>query len=336
MRFMFTIDTEISMGGALADHSFSPVGAGPRIWGETPRGTAGIDLFMDLFDEFGMRGVFFYEVCGAILFRNCELESAAKHIAARGHDVELHVHPEFKMDLEAVRRGDSPKPSALLSSYSLKDQAKLLCDTAETLESWTGRAPVAFRAGGFAANESTVQALAQTEIPIDSSYNMWSVDMDMCSFSCNPRLNDVALLAPGILEVPVTCYRANGPKGGLRQFDLASLNTSEAIALLEDLYAAGTRVCTSVTHSFRLLKTTDVQYTDARPDAFNIHRLRALCRYLAAHRDRFEVCTYQDLPLQQWKTELQGPQPEPYVPEPPIWTSLARLAVQATKDRGAL
>ncbi len=336
MRFLFTIDTEISMGGALADPRLSPVGAKARIWGETAKGTAGIDLFMDVFDECGMRGAFFYEVCGANLVGKRDLKSAAQHIVARGHDVELHVHPEFNMNLQSVRRGDTAKPSAFLNSYTPKEQAKLLASTAETLEAWTGRAPIAFRAGGFAADEGTVQALAQTEIPIDSSYNMWSVEMDMCNFSCKPPLNDVALVAPGILEVPVTCYRAKGPKGGLRQFDLASLNTTEAIALLEDLYAAGTKVCTSVTHSFRLIKTTDVQYGDARPDTFNIHRLRALCRYLHQHRDRFEVCTYRDLPLQQWQTELAGPQPEPYVPEPPVWTSLARLAVQGTKDRGAL
>jgi|GEM_PF-602749 len=336
LRFLFTIDTEISMGGALADSSLEPVGPEQRIWGQTSSGTAGIDLFMDLFDEFDMKGVFFFEVCGRNVVEEASLERAAKHIHARGHDVELHVHPEFRVDIEAVRAGTAEKPSALFHSYSHAEQVKLLRSTAERLHAWTGRWPSTFRAGGFGADERTMAALKTAGVPIDSSYNMWSIELETCQFDCRPALNDVALLAPGVLEVPVTCYRAAGPRGGLRQFDLAAINATEAIAVLEDLYSAGTRVCTSLTHSFRLLHTTDIQYGDARPDTFNIHRVRALCRFLHDNRDRFEVCTYRDLPLERWQEELATPRRAPYVPSPPAWTSLARLAVQAAKDRGAL
>lgn len=336
LRFLFTIDTEISMGGALQDPELEPVGPEQRIWGQTPEGTAGIDLFMDLFDEFDMRGAFFFEVCGRNVISERSLEQAARHIHGRGHDVELHVHPEFKMQIDAVRAGEAKKPSAFFHTYRHAEQVKLLRSTAERIQAWTGRRPVAFRAGGFAADERTMGALKSVGLPIDSSYNLWSIDRETCKFNCRPALNDVALLPPGVLEIPVTCYRASGPRGGLRQFDLAALNATEAIAVLEELYAAGTRVCTSLTHSFRLLHTTDVQYSDARPDAFNIHRVRALCRFLNDNRDRFEVCTFKDLPLAQWRQDLDGPRAAPYIPSPPAWTSLTRLAVQAAKDRGAL
>jgi len=336
LRFLFTIDTEISMGGALRDPSLSPVGPEQRIWGETEQGRAGIDLFMDLFDEFQMRGVFFFEVCGRNVVEEGELEAAARHIVNRGHDVELHVHPEFRMDIDKVRAGEKKKPSAFFHTYTHQEQVDLVRSTAARLESWTGRAPSAFRAGGFDADVESIREVRDEGVPIDSSYSMWSVELGTCQITEGPRLNDVAWLDAGVLEVPVTCYHASGPRGGLRQLDLASVNVTEAIAILEDLYAAGTRVCTSLTHSFRLIRTTDIQYSDAKPDAFNIHRLRAICRFLYDNRDRFQVCTYKDLPLEAWKSELGAPPAQPYLPSPPTWTSLARLAVQAAKDRGAL
>ena len=337
LRFLFTIDTEISMGGALRDPSLSPVGPEQRIWGETEQGRAGIDLFMDVFDEFGLRGVFFFEVCGRNVVDEASLAEAARHIHQRGHDVELHVHPEFRMDIEKVRAGEADKPSAFLFEYPWEARLRLLRTTAERIEAWTGRRPSAFRAGGFASDEGTLAALAALGIPYDSSYSLWSVGLNTCRYRCDPPLNDVALMDHGRVQVPITCYQAAGPRGGLRQFDLASLSAAEAIAVLEQLYAAGTRVCTSLTHSFRLVKTTDIQYGDARPDGFNIRRLHALCRFLAENPDRFQVCTYRDLPLEQWQRELANERrSQPFLPTPPTWTSLARLAVQAIKDRGVI
>lgn len=336
LRFLFTIDTEISMGGALQDPELTPVGAAQRIWGETNSGRAGIDTFMDVFDEYGMRGVFFYEVCGRNVVEEAALERAAQHIVSRGHDIELHVHPEFRVDMEGYRTGQADKPSALLRDYALQEQVELLSTTADRLERWTGRRPIAFRAGGFGADDRVFEALHAAGLKIDSSYSLWSLALETCQIAAEPRLNDIALMDRGIWEVPVTCYEAAGPRGGLRQFDLASLGVSEAIGVLEDLHANGAWLATSLTHSFRLLKTTDVQYTDARPDETNIHRLRALCRFLAENGDRFQVCTYKDLPLDEWAPALAGPRDPPHLPHPPAWASLARLAVQAVKDRGAL
>lgn len=336
LRVLFTIDTEVSMGGALRDPELQPVGVDRRIWGETDDGYAGIDLFMDVFDEFGLRAVFFFEVCGRNIVDAEGLARAARHIEQRGHDVELHVHPEFRLDLEAVRQGAQAKPSAILADYSVEEQSRILARAAEVLERWTGRRPTAFRAGGFAGDQRAIEAVANAGIPVDSSYNLWSIGAGPCQFDLDPPLNDVCLLDRGVIEVPVTCYQASGPRGGMRQFDLAAVNATEGIAILEEMYAVGMRVACTVTHSFRLIKTTDVQYTDARPDAFNLHRLRAVCRHLAGNPDRYQVCTYRDLPLERWRRELAGPRAEPHIPSPPTWTSVARLAVQAVKDRGAV
>lgn len=172
LRFLFTIDTEVSLGGALEDRSLRPVGAGSRIWGQTRHGRSGIDTFMDIFDEFGMKGVFFVEVCGRHLVQEKTLAHVARHIRARGHDVELHVHPEFIVNLARSRKLSLPKPSAYLCDYEPHVQKSLLFDAFETLKTWTGHAPVAFRAGSFGSNETIFPLLAQLGIKIDSTYNL--------------------------------------------------------------------------------------------------------------------------------------------------------------------
>lgn len=333
---LFTIDTEISMGGAARDPSLSPVGAKKRIWAEAEGGRYGISYFMDVFDEYGMKGVFFFEPVARHVVPEQELEEAARSIVERGHDVELHVHPEFEMDLLRVQRGEMKSPSAALFEHSLEEQRRYIRESARTLAKWTGNKPFAFRAGGYSASEVTLTALAEEGIRVDSSYNLWAVEHGWCGMTSTPRLNDVALLSPDIVEVPVTNLQARGPRGGLRPFELSALNTTEMIAALEQLYEAGARTACGVTHSFRLVRARDHQYRDVAVDRFNVHRLRTLCRYLDRHRDRFTVATYKTLPIERWRKTLGAPPSSLYFPTPPVWSSMLRMVVQGVKDRGAV
>ena len=336
LRVLITIDTEISLGNALRDPNKRPVGAGRRIWGETASGRYGIDLFMDLLETYGMRGVFFFDPVGRHLVPVEELRQAARRITDRGHDVELHIHPEFKMNLEEVRRGQQPAPRPELYAFSREEQGAYFESALDDLEAWTGRRPCAFRAGSHATDDVGMEVCADQQVPIDSSYNLWAIQTGACRLKPNPPLNDVSILPNGIFEVPVTNLRARGPRGGLRPFELSSLNASEMIAAVDQLFEAGFRTCCTMTHSFRLVRTTDDQYETATPDRFNVHRLEALLRHLAAHPERFLVCTYRDLPLERWRHALESPPQEPFLPCPPLWSTVGRLALQAVKDRGAL
>ena len=336
LRVLITVDTEISLGGALEDPNLSPVGVGTRIWGEIDSGQYGIGLFMDLLEEHDMRGVFFFEPMARYLVPAKELEEAARRITDRGHDIELHIHPEFKMNLEAVRKGDGRAPRPELHAFSREEQNAYFAEALDHLEAWTGRRPCAFRAGSHATDDVGIDVCAAQRVSIDSSYNLWAIEAGLCKLPPSPALNDVCLLPNGVFEVPVTNLKPNGPRGGLRPFELSSLNASEMIAAVEQMFEAGVRTCCTMTHSFRLLRTTDAQYKTAAPDLFNIHRLKTLLRYLAAHPDRFSVCTYRDLPLDRWRRELSAPPDVPFFPTPPLWSTVSRMALQAVKDRGVL
>ncbi|MCK6544577.1 hypothetical protein L6R52_01780 [Myxococcota bacterium] len=345
LRFLFTIDTEISMGGAAKAPGLRPVGPRRRIWGETSRGAFGISRFMDVFDEHGLKAVFFFEPVARAVVGAEELEAAARYVVARGHDVELHVHPEFEIDLARVQRREVKSPSKNLFDHGLDVQRRYIRESAECLARWTGRRPIAFRAGGYSADERTLEALVREGITIDSSYSEWAIGIGFCGMVHTPPINDVAILDPGVVEVPVTNVSTLDRLGGLRPLELSSLGAREVIAALEQLWAARARVACSVTHSFRLVKARDPQYRDVEPDLVNLLRLRAVCRFLAEHRDRFEVCTFRSLPIERWRAEAprvcvdRGAKPRaraPFHPRPPLWSSLARAAVQVIKDRGAV
>lgn len=337
LRFIFTIDTEISMGGAKPNNDLQPVGPRRRIWAETDDGAYGITRFMDIFDAHGVRGVFFFEGVARHVVGEEELAKAARCIVERGHDVELHLHPEYEIDIDRWRTNGVARPSKYMFTYSLDEQRRYIRETGDALERWSGRRPIAFRAGGYTANQTTMQALDAEGLSIDSSYNRWAIGEGLCAFPRELELNDAAIIDHGILEIPVTNLKTYGPRGGLRPMELSSLNVAEMVATVEQLYEAGARVCCAVTHSFRLVRTRDVQYRNVAVDWFNIHRIRALCRYLKAHQDRFEVCTFRDLPLEKWRRDgLASDGSAPYYPTPPLWSSLSRLALQGLKERGAL
>jgi hypothetical protein len=51
-----------------------------------------------------------------------------------------------------------------------------------------------------------------------------------------------------------------------------------------------------ILHSFSLFKKSDSQFSRIRPDHLLIRRLKRVCGYLGAHRERFRVITFSDLP----------------------------------------
>lgn len=331
LAVLITIDSEVSLGGAVRNTGVWPVGVGPRIWGDWPGGAAGVGLMMDIFDAAGVIGVFFLEVEGRHLVGEEDLAAVAAHIHRRGHRVELHMHPEFRMDLADVRIQDAPEPSPNMYDYSIEVQAARIREGAALIEAWTGRRPVAFRAGSYAGDRSTVEAVRRAGLTVESSYNRWGVKHGDSGFPPELLLNDLCRVE-GVLEQPISCYRAPAPHGGLRQLDLAGMTATEAIWAVEAQYAAGARTACAIHHSFRLLRTTDVQYTDARPDRVNIHRLKTFCDYLAAHQDRFQVIGFEDL-------EALDAGPLPPVHElatAPRVAAWPRLLMQGLKDRGVV
>jgi hypothetical protein len=82
----------------------------------------------------------------------------------------------------------------------------------------------------------------------------------------------------------------------MKPLEISAVSFREIRSVLEQAELLGMGTATMVLHSFSLFKKADVQFSHIRPDRLLISRLRRLCQYLGANRDRFKVTTFADRP----------------------------------------
>ncbi|MGM0609425.1 MAG: polysaccharide deacetylase, partial [Candidatus Muiribacteriota bacterium] len=152
-----TVDTETSIGGAFSNPLLKPVGKEKRIYGKIGNEYYGIPLIMDIADSHGLKITFFVEVLNHYYFGKDDNYEVCQYILKRGHDVQLHIHPNylnFKLD-EPQRRLYSDN----MCDYDLDTQVELIKQGKELLKEFGVDNPVAFRAGNYGADLNTVKAL---------------------------------------------------------------------------------------------------------------------------------------------------------------------------------
>lgn len=100
-----------------------------------------------------------------------EVTNLLKRVVAEGHDVELHIHPqwvsseyvdgEWKIDAEHYKLADITDETA----------DELFAAGCDLLEKITGKRPIAFRAGGFSAEpyEKLLRLMKNNGLSVDSS-----------------------------------------------------------------------------------------------------------------------------------------------------------------------
>jgi hypothetical protein len=228
-----------------------------------------------------------------------ELANAYQAILARGHDVQLHLHPVFRY-YERVRKGligahELPGHMDRLGSHSFSQQLELLEEGVSVFGRLVGRRPVAFRAGNYAADQATLAALEKVGIRYDTSFNPAYVGRS-CLIRDVPATNS-PWRSGSVWEIPVTVFATGvGPLSGIKPLEISAVSFLEIRSVLEQAEQLGMGNVTMVLHSFSLFKKADFQFTRIRPDGLLIRRLRRLCEYLGANRDRFRVTTFGDCP----------------------------------------
>lgn len=294
-----TIDTECSMGGAWASSRRSPVTPARGVLGVKGAHRYGAPLIMDLLEEHGLRGTFFAEVFAAPVVGEAPLGAAYREIIARGHDVQLHLHPVFRY-YERLREGlitaqQVPPHMDRIGSHSPAAQLELLEEGAAVFERLVGRRPVAFRAGNYAADHATLDALEKVGVRYDTSFNAAYLGSSCLITGVAPT--NSPWRTGSLWEVPVTVFTTGrGRLAGRKPLEISAVSFLEIRSVLEQAERLGLGSVTMVLHSFSLFKKADVQFTRIRPDHLLIRRMRRLCRYLGDHRARFRVTTFADLP----------------------------------------
>ncbi len=279
VNVFITIDTEHSIGGSFGDPQLKPVGNDKRIYGRIGGKEYGIPLIMDIADRYGIPLTFFVEVFNKYYFGEGETREVCEYILGRGHDVQLHLHPNFlnfKEDNPADR-----KYSDNMSAYDLQSQVDMLAEGKELLTRYCGKVPVAFRAGNYGADRNTLNALKENGFQIDSSYNAAFPKHSHCI--TEKALNDAEQI-DGVWELPITNFVEKIPlcKKRFKPLDFNGVNCVEMKSVIvNSCQDKGPQTVTLILHSFSFLNTKDVQYRKCTVRKNVINRFESLCCFLS-------------------------------------------------------
>jgi hypothetical protein len=295
-KVVITIDTECSEERMVSGRLRPPVGYDTRIWGRfrNQERPLGIPLIMDELEACGLTGTFFVEPLAQHHFGMEGLGEVCQGIRNRGHDVQLHVHPNHRR-IEWRRPGLEPLPT-LLTQYSEGEQRELLREGLESLiaagvprESLT-----CFRAADFGADEATWRAMAGCGLSVSSNYNLCS---RWCRLSAPVRTVDAFQATGAVMEVPISTF---AERAGFRHLQISAVSAAETLRYLRAARRMGVSTVCIVTHCFEFFHLDSVDPPLGRLNGRNLERLRTLCRYLRRHAGEFEVETLAELG-EQWQ-----------------------------------
>ncbi|HLK33476.1 MAG TPA: hypothetical protein VKT29_10335 [Terriglobales bacterium] len=330
-KVCFTVDTELSMGGALEDPGCRPVPASRHVFCRSGNEEFGIPLIVRFLQRYGLHATFFVETLGTCCLGDADTQSTFEFLLHNQQDVQLHIHPVFHYYAELVkaraegREYQVPGHTDILGHYPADIQQALLSEGIDYFQKFSGYRPVAFRAGCYAASRATLRGLASLGISVDSSLNPCYPELSFPGETLEPNL---AQRIEGVWELPVTVVRTPLPEGGhgYKFADCSSLGVAEIRRMLDAAAQAGQEYFVIVFHSFSAAKPKDVEWREMRPNRLVIRRLEELFRYLAENSDRFQVSTMAAI-----AEELSMRRPEPGKVSPAVVADLGLLQASVRK-----
>jgi peptidoglycan/xylan/chitin deacetylase (PgdA/CDA1 family) len=276
-RVLLTVDTELTWGhyarGAGWEEnlarSFDPAGVG-------------VPYQLRLLREHGLRACFFVDPMPALVYGIEPIRRMVEPILAAGQEVQLHIHPVWRSVLEGKKQGGLFE----LNDFRAAEQRSLIEEARNLLIQAGAPSPIAFRAGGYAANADTLAGLRSLGIAYDSSHN-GSHHPVPSSLPLDPKLI-VPVECEGVIEVPVGQIEAT--QGKLRHLQLCAVSSDELEAALDHAAANDHPVTTIVSHSFELATRDGL-----RRNRSVCRRFQALCAFLRDNRERLPTSFFTDL-----------------------------------------
>jgi hypothetical protein len=288
-----TVDVECSMGGAWENPRLKPVPPARGMMGEYGGRQVGVPLITDILSRHGLAATFFVETFAEEQGFPGQTEPVCRLLMDRDQDVQLHIHPWYRY--YGLRRHGLPAPlTDQFADLTPDEQSELLALGSERIRRWTGRAPVAFRAGNMAASEETLELLAAAGIRIDSSYT-FPFAGGQCRFSPADPYNGSRWYGD-VLELALSGFQLPPLPGEARSkpLDIVGVSFEECRDAIRRICGAGADAVL-IFHSFSLFKVRNVQYEGGRMNWIVARRLRRLCEWLADHAKEFPTYTFSQL-----------------------------------------
>jgi peptidoglycan/xylan/chitin deacetylase (PgdA/CDA1 family) len=281
---VLTVDVEPSIAGAihhpLTDH---PLIHEP-VWGEVDGQSEALGFILRVLKRYDLMATFFVETLHVRYFSPAPMGEYVSRLLDAGQDVQLHVHPVWRNFDGPIIRAQSPHHDCC-GALPVSEILELVQYGREQIKGWTGKMPVAFRAGGFSTSSHVYAALREARITYSSN---------ICMGVNPPRERELALNGgarnfDGIIEFPVTCFADHGVVGWgkPRPLQVAACAFDEMRALLSELHRDGGKLAVIVTHPFEFLKQDDYRFTNLRRNTVVQRRFERLARFLAENTDRF-------------------------------------------------
>lgn len=294
------------------------------IHGLTSAGGYGLPYQIGLLNQYGLKANYFIES----LFASVNTAAAAKlaHIAGLvqrgGHEVQLHLHPEWLSECPDVilPRGTDPSTRhpvyQFMSQLTLPQQSALVRIGLDNLARAGVPRAHAFRAGNYGANLDTLRALEQHGIAIDSSYNPGFLHGDWGGApSDQPRRHGQ------VWELPVASFHDR--PGHARHAQVCAVSFGEMQRALQAAQRAGWPAFVIVLHSFELVSRHDSGRLPT-PNRAALRRFEQLCALLARQPERYQTVLFSQLPLHALPMQAR------HTPlSSPLAATLWRMAEQA-------
>ena len=319
-----TVDVECSMGGAWNDAALRPVPPARAVMGEYGDRQLGLPLICDILQDAGLAATFFVEPFADEQGYPGEMEGPCALLADRGQDVQAHVHPNH-WHWSLKQQGRPFDFTDAFADCPAGEQVHLMTEGCDRLARWTGRRPVAFRAGNMAMSEDALPLLADVGIRIDSSYT-FPYQGTRCHFGGEPfngsrRYGEV-------LEVALSGFTQPSFPGlhPAKPLDVAGISFGETRDAILGITQAGADACL-ILHSFSLFKVRNQRYDGGWPDRIVTGRFLRLCRWLAERRDAIPTYTFSNLARAVDEERYEAREAPP--PRLSLGRALARKAVQA-------
>lgn len=280
MNVFLTFDIEVWCNGWNDLDKKFPGAFARYVYGRSKYGDYALPQTLAILNQHGLKGVFFVEPLFATRFGTQHLEIIVKMIRDAGQEVQLHLHPEWTDEALEPIIEDCATKRQHLTYYTLDEQTTLIGHCKRMLEA-AGSGPIkAFRAGSYAANRDTFEALRRNHIYIDTSLNR-------CFDISAPDLRgtysfDSAFESQGVSAYPVTVMRDGFNKS--RPIQIGACGFSEMRDALWSANRLGSKSFVFVSHNFEMLKTDR-----SEPDWIVVKRFERLCGFLAKHPDIFKV-----------------------------------------------
>jgi peptidoglycan/xylan/chitin deacetylase (PgdA/CDA1 family) len=313
----FTVDVEVWCGGWKNIDAKFPRAFQQYVYGRTPRGEYGLRYKLKELQEHGLKGVFFVEALFATRFGLEPLKEIVGLIKEYGHEVQLHLHPEWADESREPIVQPVQKKRQFLRDFSLGEQTALIKEGLGLIERADGGRVNAFRAGSFGFNSDTLHALAANGIQFDSSYNASIFGLDSGIMTGQAVVEPVEFA--GVCEYPMTVFD-DGTRS-LRHAQLGACTYYEMEGLLWQALENNRKAFVILSHNFELLNTTR-----DRADEIIVNRFRKFCRFIDKNRDCFRTRGFHNL-----RPTIASAQPTPLYS--PIWKTSLRMAEQLMRMR---